>query len=202
MASKKHQHKWVASHYSGYRRCKITFRCSCKAQFERAMTKVEQRFYSSNFDSLKRPPREKDVHAVWHDFVRRFRPGDDRKWKDVGYSLMEKVRRWASKYPDDVRLSHVDDEFFSNSMFILVEHQAEAQYMGTSVVYIPQCTGENPIVFFLYPGDRKQLISELGVINRLGNARAKIAAKESRRLATEWAKIVKLPDPHENSSHA
>lgn len=38
--------------------------------------------------------------------------------------------------------------------------------MGISVYYIPQCTGEKPIQFFLYPGHLRRLITTLQKLYR------------------------------------
>jgi hypothetical protein len=82
----------------------------------------------------------------------------------TGYKLIEKVEKWATKFPRDVRIVGVDDDYFTSSCLVLIEHQTEHHYMGTTAVFIPQCTGEPPTRFFLYPDRRNQLRSALQAI--------------------------------------
>lgn len=54
-----------------------------------------------------------------------------------------------------------DDTYFASSNLVLIEHASKTEYMGTTVVFIPQCTGEDPVEFFLYPGHRECLVKFL-----------------------------------------
>ena len=112
---------------------------------------------AQNFDW----PRKSHVHTVWHEFSRRFKTKDGFKYKKKGYDLMVAVERWQKRHLKDVRIVGVDDSYFASSYLVLVEHKTARQYMGTTVVVVPQCTGEDPLEFFLYPSHRKGLIEAL-----------------------------------------
>ncbi len=103
------------------------------------------------------------LHKVWFDFCKRFKNED--KYLFIGYELMQKVEKWAKKYPKDVFISPCDDAVFASSLLVLIEHRTKNEYMGTTVVVIPQCTGETPLEFFLYLTHRKQLIK---ILEKLG----------------------------------
>lgn len=109
------------------------------------VTKAEARRMSKESDAL---------HHVSHHFQRTFMT-DNREWKCIGFELMEKVDKWAKKFPTEVHLSHIDDDFHANSLAVFISHRTPKRYMGVSVVIIPQCTGEKPMTFFLYPSDLK-----------------------------------------------
>ena len=111
------------------------------------------------------------THAVAHDFQRRFIKGQfgtPDAWKYIGYDLMKRVERWAKKYPEEVTIVGCDDAYFAGSTIVLIEHRTEKSYMGTSMYYIPQCTGEAPTQLFLYPWHRTNLIAAL---RKLGKKR-------------------------------
>jgi len=55
----------------------------------------------------------------------------------------------------------VDDGAHCGSDLMCIMHQCRYQFMGMSVVFIPQCTGEPPTQFFLYPGHLDGLLDML-----------------------------------------
>jgi hypothetical protein len=120
------------------------------------------------------PSPDENVHLIWHRFVKAFmkdklKPGTSvEEFKYTGYDLMKRVERWAKHYPTQVFVSRCDDAIFAGSLLVCIEHASKNSYHGTSVLYIPQCTGEPPIIFFLYPGHRKEL---MGVLKKLGKKR-------------------------------
>lgn len=137
----------------------ITFRCTkpgCTASKSRRGTRRELKILDVGWLSKPMP-----VHRVWHDFQARFLGEDGETWNMIGYDLMRAVRRWAKPYKNDVKVVGCDDDFHASSSLVLIEHKAEDQYMGTTVVFIPQCTGEKPTRFFLYPRHRTELIMSL-----------------------------------------
>lgn len=129
------------------------------------MTEAKIRKVSKK-DLLKwtRPKPGANVHLVWHDFLNTFMDKKTwSKWKCIGYKLMRKVEKWAKKWPNDVQIVQCDDNVHASSDLILIKHRAlkTGKYFGTSIVFIPQCTGENPIKFFLYPSRHDELIKAL-----------------------------------------
>jgi len=101
-----------------------------------------------------------NVHEVYHKFCKRFQDSDG-KFKKHGYPLMAAIERWALDYPKQVFIVTCDDMVHSTSELIIIEHSSKTSYMGATVIFVPQCTGEYPIQFFLYPHSRKNLIKVL-----------------------------------------
>lgn len=130
---------------------------------------------------------EPSVHDVWHDFRKRFM--NDLTFKYKGYELMQKVTRWAKKYPADVQIVGVDDNHFCGSDLVLIDSKTRDTYMGTSVVYIPQCSGEDPIQFFLYPSHREALLAALTTIKK---AALPVQQTEKRNARERAKKLRKL----------
>jgi len=128
-----------------------------------------------------------NVHKLWHsfcDYMKRWyyilRPRatfgrqeireTKRKYKYinlsnvVGYKAMGRVDKFASKHTDMISL-RCDDSYFCSSRLYLIPHETNDRFMGTTVFYIPQCTGEQN-QFFLYPDDLDDLIVELKKIQK------------------------------------
>lgn len=124
-----------------------TFRCyHCREEKSRKLTPYEQ-----DGLSFKRLLKNVDkIHRIYHSFIREFQTGD-RVWKFKGYDLMKRVDEWAARYPT-VRIVRVDDDSHAGSYLVLIPHEDGTRTMGLSVVFIPQCTGEDPTKFFFYPG--------------------------------------------------
>lgn len=111
-------------------------------------------------------PLRKDVHRVYHRFVKKFLNTRDEFVIKKSHKLMNAIETWAKHYPRDVYVVPCDDNFFASSTLTFIEHRAlNGDYMGTTVLYIPQCTGEKPIQFFLYPRHQKELLT---IIQKLG----------------------------------
>lgn len=136
---------------------KLGFRCTrCGEGVERKATAGERKFHASNVAWESKP----NAHAIWHKFVRRFK-GEHDKYLVDGFTLMKKVEKWALRYPNDVRVLSIDDSHFASSILVLIEHRTARTYVGTTAVVIPQCTGEAPIEFFMYPDHRDGILSAL-----------------------------------------
>lgn len=151
---KRHKHDYSVSSTCGK---DITFKCSrpgCDSQRRRRGTPRELKIIGHGLD-VSVP-----VHRVWHDFCSRFCK-EDHDWKMTGHDLMEAVEEWACSHKGHVRVVGCDDDYHASSLLVLIEHKSKDQYMGTTVVFIPQCTGEKPIRFFLYPGHRLDLMTAL-----------------------------------------
>jgi len=158
------------------------FKCkSCGFEVDRKSTKADINCIKNMF---KCTPRT-NIHRVWHDFSnkftmiirikgkptkigkKKFYPREER-WRWTGYDLMVRVEKWAKKYKNDVTIVRCDDNYHAGSKMVLIQHrkQHNAEYMGTSIVFIPQCTGENPSRIFLYPDHHDSLIKALKEIKR------------------------------------
>ena len=117
----------------------------------------------------------KILHGDWHNFSKTFRPWNKKKgeqWIDKGYSLMLKVEKWLKKHPRCYQIS-CDDNAFASSMLVFVPHYTPRGWMGITVVFIPQCTGEDPTPFFLYPSHAKNFAEMLQMFSKLMKCRGK-----------------------------
>ena len=95
------------------------------------------------------------LHRIYHDYVTKM---DGKQLK--GYELMEAADKWAEKHPE-VQTVVVDDDHHATSDLVIMPHENGKDFMGLTVLYIPQCTGENPTRFFLYPRAIQRLIEAL-----------------------------------------
>lgn len=103
-----------------------------------------------------------NIHRVWHDFCNRFMAAPTWGTFNIkGHELLTGVQEWAKQYPNDVRIVRVDDAAHCGSDLIFISHKCRYQFMGTSVVFIPQCTGEQATTFFLYPSHIDDLMLAL-----------------------------------------
>lgn len=182
LSSKPHVCKrWMLNSYTGGGKfgVKVTLECTeCGFYKEREATREEAKFLRPSFGFKQAT----SVHKVAHEYDRRFKGLS-------GYELIVKVERWAKKYPDDVRLVSVDDSHFAGSLLVLIEHRTKTQYMGTSAIIIPQCTGEAPIQFFLYPGHRRELMRALASIEKVA---VPVQAREKAARLRDQAQSKKL----------
>lgn len=181
-----HRHKFSVSGWTGSD--VIVFRCRCGTERQRKMTREEKSQYRRERAEMFKPARKDDLHAVFKDFVKRFRNKDE-TWRFVGYDLMQRVENWAKKYPTGVWVLSCDDNYFSSSVLILIEHRTKNRYMGTTVVYIPQCAGEQPIRFFLYPDHRDSLIAALTQIKFEAAPIQKREKKIEAEQVRYWSKV-------------
>jgi hypothetical protein len=132
------------------------FRCDkCGEAVERKATPKERALHEKRVDWQGKP----SVHKTWYEFQRHFKKDD--AYRFTGYDLMVRVEKWARKHPHEVRCLSIDDSAFASSTLLLVEHRHTREYMGTTAVVIPQCTGEKPIEFFMYPSHRDEIIAAL-----------------------------------------
>ena len=169
----------------------LTFRCQkCGAEVERKATPGERAILKDDDFWSLRPA----LHKVWHEFQRRFyTPKTPREYRWKGYDLMLRVEKWAEKYPEDVRIVRIDDAAFAGSILVLVEHRTPLKYMGTTAVCIPQCTGEDPLEFFLYPDDRDGLLKALLAIQAASRPIAIRQRKAEIERALQTKKFIRHP---------
>ncbi len=155
----------------------VTLTCqACGARRVRKATKQEALVFKQ--DQRRFQSESDKAHAVWHDFCKRFKPAPDNVFKYTGYDFISRVEKWARKFPKDVRIVPCDDDYFASSILVLIEHQAPTFYMGTSVVCIPQLSGD-PTCMFLYPRHRSLLLAGLLAIQKV--SRGIEAKQEARR---------------------
>jgi hypothetical protein len=96
-----------------------------------------------------------------------------------GYPAIVALERFAKKHPKRIFTAAVDDGANAGSSLTFITHEAtrhndtfddhragEPQWHGVSVYYAPQCTGEKPTNFFLYPCDLYGLIETLQAVKK------------------------------------
>lgn len=177
----KHKCRFKTSGFTGpfekaTKRSAVLFQCSirdggCGKEISRPMTAKEIVHYNRYHGTG-------DVHKVYHEFHRKFKlyPNDGgKKYKYAGYASMTKIEKWAKKYPNDVRIVGCDDSHFSGSDIIMIEHKTKDRYMGTTVIYVPQNSGD-PAEFFLYPNHRTNLMQAL---HDIGKAARPVVKKQN-----------------------
>jgi hypothetical protein len=135
----------------------------CSAQRTRPSTKKESLKFVQNFKHMWEDARK--LHRVYHRFVALY--GNQMAgWKFKGYELMCRVEKWAKHYPNDVRISSIDDSHFCGSILVFIDHKSADAWHGVSVIVIPQCTGESPVEFFMYPESVKDAQKVLSIMAR------------------------------------
>ena len=129
----------------------------CGHHFSAKPTKAERAYLKAQHSEMNR--HSMAIHKTWHAFCHKFGNKEGRGWKYKGYEFMCAVEKWAKKYPE-VQIVGVDDNHHASSSLVLVPHfdKRRHDYWGTTVVYIPQCSGEDAIDFFLYPGHLEGLV--------------------------------------------
>ena len=145
--------------------------CSrCQESRERPATKAEaKRLWARHRESERRC---KEWNRLCRKFMKKFGCSGDSSnpFKYKGYELMKRVERFAQKNPT-IRIASVDDSYFSGSMIVFIPHECKEEYWGTTAVLIPQCSGEPPTEFFLYPGHVRGLIEVLEGLDKQTRAK-------------------------------
>jgi hypothetical protein len=132
-----------------------------------------------------------NVHSIYHlfcDYMKRWyyylRPKCElkngkiiygkRKFKDinlskiVGYKAMCRIEKYANKNKE-IKVLSCDDDMFMGSDIVLIPHESKNQFMGVTMLLVPQCETPSNVVF-LYPHHLNDLIAELLEIqNRMNN---------------------------------
>lgn len=135
----------------------ITFKCrKCGFYKTRKMTEKESQKY--NKERIEQDKEIKQIHKLWWKFSKKF--GDDLNgWKYKGYDFICRVEKFA-KTNKEIIITRCDDSGHTGSILVLIPHKGFKTYMGTTVIYIPQCFG-SPSEFFLYPHHKSDLIAKL-----------------------------------------
>ena len=184
----RHKHRWaVMSHRGAY----VTKRCNIKGcdiiMPEQKMTPSELRKHKIEQSKLRE--RSNQIHKIFWDFGRTFykfkkvevskelrqkyptmytsKYQDVRDgWKWKSYDLMQRIEKWAEKYPKDVQVCRIDDSFFASSSLVMITHRVGNKIFGTSIVVVTQCDGQPPCEFFVYPSHREGIQEALAKISK------------------------------------
>ena len=154
-------HKFDVYCYMGWKPLtQVVERCIfCHEERTRKPTKAEQ-----TVNTLRLKQCDK-LHTVYHTVYKRLDGLD-------GFDAIEEAEKIANKYKGHVQYVGCDDDVHASSALLLVDHESNDKYMGTSVIYLPQCEGTRA-TFFLYPGDRDELMTALEVVRLKAAAHGK-----------------------------
>jgi len=112
-------------------------------------------------------PDDENVHHLFHKMTDAVDEWKEENPGVFGYKLMKFMEDTVNNdvfLRNHVTVAYVDDDSHASSVVFLVPHYTNYRYMGTSVWYVPQCTGEEDIRFFLYPGAHREMIRALNLI--------------------------------------
>lgn len=129
------------------------------------MTRVERRRFRRDHGLTNAMSRANRIHRVWHGMPlpRNFESITD---QDRKLAIGKKIERYAKRHPGQVIPLMCDDTYHATSDLVLVTHEIQDDWMGVTVMMIPQCDGRPPAEFFLYPGHVNALLQELRKIQK------------------------------------
>jgi len=151
----KHRHRFSVNSYRprGLSILDVEEGCACGETRTRKPTADENAGHRANEKD------EVELHRLSRAFEKAL--GDE-----YGYEAMLIARRWAKKHPARIFVARIDDGHFCGSNIVFLTNETEQQYWGASAWVIPQCTGEKPMRFFLYPGDSDSLLEALTAVRK------------------------------------
>jgi len=174
---RKHSHRFKIIDYNLK---EVDERCSCGDNRTRPTTTKEKKKFKKEHTQMLKSIGE--MHKLHHDFDKVFKKSVRyplkkklwhknakgkliknhiiREWRWTGYAMMKRVRSWVNQNPT-AQISSCDDDVYAGSMLVLIPHHNKASWHGITVIYIPQCTGEKPTRFFLYPHHQFQLMDKM-----------------------------------------
>jgi len=144
-----HFFAWTHGGKTAFDRCAL-----CGYERSRQATSAEEREYHLSY------LRSFALHRVSLALNRVLRRYTDDSGGIFGYEAQVAAEQFAADHRDHVRIVPVDDDVFATSVLVLVDHRNDQEYMGTSVLFIPQCGGSSAR-FFLYPNHRRALLRSL-----------------------------------------
>lgn len=157
---------------------------------------MNKKFTQEEVDEMINPPKEKNVHYTWHnfcDYMKRWyydlmpRLSINKKMeltstkrnyrnfnssKMVGYKAMCRVERYSND-KEDILITHCDDNSHMGSRIALITHECEDDFMGTTMILIPQSKQEINQAF-LYPSAVDGLIEKLKEVQKRAKEKEKI----------------------------
>lgn len=176
------KHRWRLSSWSGITasstlktltdRHEYTEKCRCGATRTDLIRNNVKLFTRLKLQDKEFQRHIKVIHGLAWAFRRQFGGNGCGKYKYKGYDFIERAEKWAVKQPG-VQVAYCDDNHHCGSVVILIPHKdlkakrPEDRYWGTSVIIIPQCTGEEAMEIFLYPGHRRSLLAALQAVVKL-----------------------------------
>jgi hypothetical protein len=154
------------------------YRCGCRKTIHFEKTTADDR---NKIKIASRLNNSDSKHKLWHSIAKNVLGSGL-----IGSDLIDKMDRFVKKHPSIIATG-VDDDHFCNSAVYYIPHENESEIWGVTVLYIPQCTGEKPISFFLYPD---HLRGQIYAINEIAK---RMRAKGNTRLSSLWYYLNRPP---------
>jgi hypothetical protein len=167
-----HKHKWRLSGYTSFT---LFFRCSCGEERSRRSTKAEYDWIVAGIKDM----HHMAIHKLFHKFLKEFAADATGRFKWSGWELMQKICKFAERHPECILLP-CDDNYHASSDTLLIPHEDEYEYWGTTAIIVPQ-NGE-PVEIFMYPDELKLWQQALVKLNKRHTAKAPLTLlKEKKR---------------------
>lgn len=144
-----------------------TYVCKCgETRIEVPLTKKQNKEFMAGLAGFTKSSKKGGIHHLYHTFNDKLGIGQcPTTYPSNGYEFMCEIGKFAKKHPEIVECV-VDDDAHAGSRIYLIPHKDNDSYWGTTCLYVPQCTGENPIRFFLYPEHLNELIAGLQAMKK------------------------------------
>lgn len=112
------------------------------------------------------------VHETYHKWIKRIAklpiiltdPTNHPPYPH-GYEAMVKLEKYAEN-KEDIFVVRCDDAAFAGSDIFLIVSKNKNDFMGTEVMFVPQCTPQAN-AFFLYPHHLNELVKVLQKIQKM-----------------------------------
>ena len=127
--------------------------------------------YEEGFGCYMSDTPEYNVHRHYHgmyNIMKEIVNSEEYENQHVMYDYEDAVRIYNDNMNNiekdgrpPIETVHVDDDWHTSSEVYIIPHCSDWQWMGVTVEYVPQCTGEQPIRFFLYPHALDKMIEAL-----------------------------------------
>jgi hypothetical protein len=160
----KHRHRW---RLSGHNMRILRFVCNCGKTFSRDVTPKELKRLVQRSENVFKHAAKR--HKLWEKVSKKIivpngcRPRTPTNYKSLftkeGYHLMEYMR-WLQRTNPELISARCDDRHFMNSDLWFIPHEADGEFMGVTMLVVPQCNDE-PLKMFLYPAHINGLIEVL-----------------------------------------
>jgi len=59
----------------------------------------------------------------------------------IGYECQERIEEYAKTHKDEIVIIYCDDNYYTLSILVLIPHKSKKEYWGTTVIFVPQCSG-------------------------------------------------------------
>ncbi len=161
----------------------VVERCRCGAERARAATPQEKK---NHLDALR---KAETVHRTWTAFAARFIDPRTGRFRAKGSDLIAQIELYARRRTEITALP-CDDDHHAGSILVLIRHRSRDDYHGVTVLFVPQCTGEEPVRMFLYPCDARPLLEAMRTEWRIAKSYPEVRsdvrrdARVSRKIRT------------------